>query len=290
VYHHGIMSDNNVCCPAKEGDVAVFGYEDFWATSYTQFGQQFDDLRELMQLAQEMVKAADKKATEPVEKLVCDFARVVMTGACEVIVLCGNGCGAGAMKVVRGMYETQWTAEYMRQNPSEVEDYIEFSKIIMRRKLDWLTENDPVAAARVSPEVTQQIEKEYQQVRGRFSDGRDRVRWLWSDKSIREIAKSIGREIEYELPYANACAIHHVNFEGLAAHLVQQEGELQFQPPPSTHWIAKALVAAYANLLKILGTLNGCCALGCDPQLKNAVDRFSMWSKSNVLGGDARGY
>src|SRR4051812_9926528 len=75
VYHRGIMSENKAMCSAKERDTAVFGYEDFWATSYAQFGQQFDDLRELMRLEQEMVKAADQKATEAVEKLVCDFAR-----------------------------------------------------------------------------------------------------------------------------------------------------------------------------------------------------------------------
>lgn len=276
------MSENNVCCQAKEGDAAVFGYEGFWATSYTQFRQQFDDLRELMQLEQEMVNAADAKATEPVEKIICDFAGVVMTGACEVIVLCGNGCGAGAMKVVRGMYETQWTAEYLRQNPNEVEDYIEFSKVILRRKLDWLKENDPVATGRVSPETTQQIEKDYQQVKERFTDERGRERRLWSDKNIRDLAKSIGREAEYELPYAIACAIHHLNFEGLAAHFVRQEDELQFEPPPSTHWIAQALVAAYVNLLRILVTLNDCCALECDAQLENAGLRFSKWRRSGA--------
>jgi len=45
-----IVSDNNVNCQAKGGDVAPFAYEDFWATSYAEFGQQFADLRELMQL------------------------------------------------------------------------------------------------------------------------------------------------------------------------------------------------------------------------------------------------
>jgi len=54
-----------------------------------------------------------------------------MTGACEVIVLCGHGCGAGAMKVVRGMYEAQWTAEYLRRNPNEVDDYLDFLKIML---------------------------------------------------------------------------------------------------------------------------------------------------------------
>jgi len=54
-----------------------------------------------------------------------------MTGAGEVIVLCGNGCGAGAMKVVRGMYEAQWTAEYLRRNPNEVDDYLDFLKIML---------------------------------------------------------------------------------------------------------------------------------------------------------------
>jgi hypothetical protein len=280
VYDHGIMSDNNFCPPAKERDGAAFGYDDFWATIATQFGQQFGDFGELIQLGQEMIVVADEKATQPVERLVCDFVRVAMTGACEVIVLCGNGCGMGAMKVVRGMYETQWIAEYLRQNPDKAADYIEFSKVLVRRELDWLTENDPVAIGRVSPERTQEIESNYQQVRGQFIDGRGKERRLWSDKSLRDIAKSIGREGEYDVPYTSACDIHHLSIKGLGEYFVQREGEFQFEPPPSTHWVRKALIAAYANLLQILNTLNDCCDLGRGAQVENATHRLSAWQGS----------
>jgi len=102
---------------------------------------------------------------------------------------------------------------------------------------------------------------------------------LWTNKSIREIAKSVGREREYERPYAVACAIRHLNFEGLLAHYAQQEGELQFETPPSTRWIRKALVAASKNLLRILDTLNECCALGYDAQLEDVRHSFSIWRK-----------
>jgi hypothetical protein len=281
VYDRGIMSDNNFCPRTKERDGTAFGYDDFWATSATQFRQQFEDFDHLIQLGQEMINAVDGKVAERIEKLICDFVRVVMTGAYEVIVLCGNGCGMGAMKVVRGMYETQWIAEYLRQNPDKAEDYIEFSKVLVRRELDWLTEKDPVASGRVPPERTQEIESNYQQVRGQFSDGRGNERWLWSERSIRQIAKSIGREGEYDLPYARACDIHHLNIKGLSEYFVQREGELQFEPPPSTHWVRQALIAAYTNLLQILNTLNDCCDLGRSVQVEDATHRFSLWESQS---------
>ncbi len=81
-----------------------------------------------------MVKAAEDGATEPAEKVICALTRTTITGACEVVVLCGNGCGVGAMKIVRGMYESRWTAEYLRRHPAEVEGYLESSN---EGRLTW---------------------------------------------------------------------------------------------------------------------------------------------------------
>jgi hypothetical protein len=174
------------------------------------------------------------------------------------------------MKIVRGMFESQWTAEYLYRHPEEVEDYIEFSKVIIWRKLHWQLDNIPEKARSISPEVTNRIENEFKQVKRRFSNGRGCVRWEWSKKRIRAIAVDIGRSMQYELPYAIACSIHHGNFEGLSAHFPEGSGEMEFMPPPSTQWIGKALLAAGMNVWFVLNTLNDSYGLGFDAQLDAA--------------------
>ncbi len=135
----GNMSDANHLrgeVPAKPAGI-VFGFEEFWPKVYAQFKPQFEAIANLMHLGDGMMKAAEESADEPVKNVICALTGATLTGVCEVVLLCGNGCGTGAMKIVRGMYESRWTAEYLRRNPKKVEDYLEFRKILLWRRLHW---------------------------------------------------------------------------------------------------------------------------------------------------------
>lgn len=176
------------------------------------------------------------------------------------------------MKIVRGMYESRWTAEYLRRNPKETGDYLEFSKVLVWRKLLWLQENDPAKACNMPKDAIKQISGEYEKVKPRFTNKRGEVRWQWSEKSLRQMATEIGHKLEYELPYNQACSIHHGNFEGMAAHFLMDGDGMEFSAPPSTQWVGKALLAAQTNLWFALNTLNDCCRIGFDTQLESAAN------------------
>ena len=253
----------------------VFGYEDFWQTSYARFQGLFDALRQLILLGNDVLAAGDACAVDPVQKLLCNFVRMTVNAACEVIILCGNGCGAGAIKIVRGMYETQWTAEYLRQNPQEAENYLEFGKVIIWRKLQWMRQNHPAGTIGLSAEVIQEIEDNYRNAAPRFTGKNGKVRHRWSEKSIGEIAKCIGKQLQYELPYSIACSIHHSNFEGLTAHFEHDQDSVEFAHPPTERWIERALIAAASNVYFVLKTLNNCCGLGFATQIDEEGNQLS---------------
>ncbi len=251
---------------SSERPVAVFGYEDFWPKVYKDFKGQFDAVIELLQLGNKMVEAAENIAAEPVKRIICALSRVTITGACESLLLCGNGFGTGAMKIVRGMYESRWTAEYLRQHPKEVKNYLDFSKVLLWRRLEWAQDYKADSVQRSDME---KAEADYQMVKGRFTDGKGKVRQQWFKKSIRAMAKKIGREKEYNLPYSIACSIHHCNFEGLAAQWKSDEGEATPDVAPSEAWVNRALIAVRTNLWFVLNTLND--AYGLDFQEKLAA-------------------
>ena len=259
---------------------AVFGFEDFWPRAYAEFRRQFDAIKELMRLADDMLLAAESKVATPITNLISDLTRMTLSGACEAILLCGNGCGAGAMKIVRGMYESRWTAEYLHRNPAEVAKYVEFSKVLLWRKLVWLQNDNPAKASSIPQEVTKRIEDEFNQVKPRFENGRGRVRWQWSEKTIRQIAQDIEREAEYDLPYSVSCSIHHGSFEGLLAHFDFEREETAFVPPPSIQWIEEALLSVHVNVWFALNTLNDSCALTFDAQLDAAQPTLSHLARS----------
>jgi len=258
----------------------VFGFAEFWPKVYGQFNRQFEAIADLMRLGDEMVKTAEEGAAEPVKNVICALASATMAGACEALLLSGNGCGMGAMKIVRGMYESRWTAEYLRRHPKETEDYIEFSKVILWRRLEWLQGHDPSNANVIDSSVKSKVEDDFDQVKARFPDGRGKVRFQWSKKSIRAIAKEIGREKEYDLPYAIACSIHHGNFEGLSAHFAFEDGEITRDPPPSRAWVRTALLAVHVNLWFVLGTLNDSCGLNFHETLDDAHNVLvNVWKR-----------
>jgi Family of unknown function (DUF5677) len=182
------------------------------------------------------------------------------------------------MKIVRGMYESRWTAEYLRRHPDEVDDYLEFSKILAWRRLHWLQENRPSEGSRVSPALAKRGEDDYNQAKARFTDGKVRARLQWSAKSIREIAKDIGREEEYEVPYAMACSIHHDNFGGLSTLFSSTGGAVVPDPPPSMAWVKQALIVAHTNLWFALNTVNDCCKLDFLEKLEGVrQDHANVW-------------
>lgn len=259
---------------------AVFGFEDYWPNIYARFEKQFRAIRDLIDIANMMIGEAENCAKGPVQGVVCALTRATMAGVSEALLLCGNGCGAGAMKIVRGIYESRWTAEYLRRHPDEVQDYLEFGKVIVWRRLKWLSEYRPSGTF----PIPKQVEDDYDRVKARFKDRNGRLRNRWSQKDIGAIARDIDKENEYELPYAMACSIHHTNFEGLKT-LFSFSGERATpNPPPSVLWVDDALCTAHTNLLFALDTINECCELDFQPQILEAEQRHAnAWSGRGAI-------
>lgn len=96
------MSDANHLSgeiPAKQAGI-VFGFEEFWPKVYAQYKPQFDAIGDLIRLANQMLQVAEESDAEPAKNVIRVLTGATLTGACEAVLLCGNGCGTGAMKIV----------------------------------------------------------------------------------------------------------------------------------------------------------------------------------------------
>jgi hypothetical protein len=261
-------------------ETVSFGYQDFWPQADKAYRQVFLSCERLTALANELSAAADVKATEPVEKAVHFLVRLTVFGMNEAILLCGNGCGAGGMKIVRGMFESSTLAEYLRLNPKQVEDYIDFGRILAWRRYQWTLTNKPKVAKRFPAETVKDIEDEYNRVKASFTNSKGRLRNQWTLKTIGEISDEIGRTDQYELVYSLACSIHHANAEGLLSYMKMKDESIAMDGPPSFEWTGEALIAAHTYFLLALDTLNDCCKLGFDDRIKAAAKEFKdVWTK-----------
>jgi hypothetical protein len=94
------------------------------------------------------------------------------------------------------------------------------------------------------------------------------------------MAEELGRRDQYDLIYGLASSIHHTNFEGILAGFRLEDSEIVPDLPPSMKWVREALVAAHANLLFSLITLNDSCKLGFSDNLMRAQQAFEEEWKS----------
>jgi hypothetical protein len=262
----------------SSSDEIRFGYPDFWPKVHEVYGPVFCSFTHLADLTGQMLLSADERIATPVENAIHFLTRLTAFGFNDALLLCGNGSGTGAMKIVRGMFETTTLAEYLRLNPAEVDDYIDFGRVLSWRRYQWMLARNPEAAKRFAPDKVIELEREYNLVKGRFANKKGVVRNQWTTKSLGKMAEEIGRTDQYELVYSLGSSMHHANFEGLTGYVEMKEGAVTMDGPPSLAWVGSSLIAAHTYLLFALDTLNQGCKLAFDEKLTAAGDKFQgLW-------------
>lgn len=255
-------------------EIVSFGFEDFWPQASKEYADVFHTIARLLAVVNEALDAAEKKPRELLDISVIALVRMTGFAMNDVMLLCGNGSGIGAMKIVRGMFETSTLAEYLRQNPNEVADYVDFGAVLAWRRLHTLKGEKRNS---MTPEQVKQLEDEYDSVKARFTTN-GKVRYNWTTKKLWKMAQELGRSESYDLVYGLACSLHHANFEGLMGYHEMKDGKLEMTGPPSFAWTGAALVAAHENLWRALKTFNDGCKLGFDAQVESTSAEFNkLW-------------
>jgi uncharacterized protein DUF5677 len=267
-------------------EVTPFGFPDFAPTLLAKYGPALRLANAHSHLVNEMVAALPKEMKVE-QAVIYGLVRMATTGWVELLILVGNGAGLGAMKIARGMFETSVVAEYLRQFPAEIEDYLEYFHILSFKRIE--TYRQHAAGLGVPPpedvpkERLEKIEKDFHRVKSRFQDRKGRIRSQWNKHPISYMAEKIGRKNQYEMTYSLAASIHHGSFEALMAHLSGDGSEFDVDSPPSLEWIDQALLDGHLYLLQALDTLNDLLKLSFDERLRLAGEDFQeVWRKPPV--------
>jgi len=226
----------------------VFGFEEFWPKVYGAYRSALEAVADDLQLAVEMFNAAQAKMSQPLERAVYLLVSMTATGLHELLILAGNGAGVGAMKISRGMFESAVMAEYLSRNGSEVDDYHEYGRVLMWKRVQQYPEG-------FTAEKIREVEDEYNRVKPRFTNKNGTVRNRWNKNSIYSMACTMGREKQYELPYSIAASMHHSNFEAMLSHIKGKGNTLSVEELPSMKWVMQALISGHVYLLQALETL-----------------------------------
>jgi Family of unknown function (DUF5677) len=234
-----------------------FGIPDEWvefAEDHKLFLERFPNLKEAMNVA--FVRQG--ATSEPVDRVVFFSGRLCTEDFMEILLLCGNGYGIGALKIVRGMYERCVTARYLHAHTEETEGFFDFYWLSQFKLAQAI--KDTFGEDVLPKDKVEELKSNRDRVRTRFmvrvceKCGATGENFTWTKLDFVSMAReagSIGQLIVpgYYLPIRQA----HSTVAALLSRLIDtKDGGLTFDEGPQREQADDALITAHNILLNIL--------------------------------------
>ena len=236
---------------------AQFGLRQEWthfAESHRLFLERYPNL----QLELETAFIRTGTTSEPVDRLVFFGGRLCAEDFMEILLLCGNGYGLGAMKILRGMYERVVPGRYLHAHSEETEAFFDFYWVSLYKLSRAIREKFGEAA--VPMDKFEETQTNYHKVGERFmvSDckecGTKRPNYTWSKLDFVSMAYATGptgdRIVDaYYIPTQYA----HSTVAAILARLREGTGGgVTFDAGPQRSMADVALISAHNLMLNVL--------------------------------------
>ncbi len=247
--------------PADEALNVAFGLKEEWqhfSQTFLPFLKVQPALLELF----EPVFLRTMRTSSKAETVVYSLGRLILEEFTEILLLCGNGYGVAASKILRGMYERAVTAAYLAKYPEEVDAFLRYHKIHMGKMLKHV---DPSDLKEVfSEEKVSAIESEYEEARKDFQEpvckkcGTTRTLSSWSRLDTLSMAKKADKKLarQYLYCYFLPTLQIHSTMQALFEQMKYSGATLTFDPDAQRHAVEVAMEAAHLLILEVMDAQN----------------------------------
>lgn len=224
------------------------------------------------------------------QRMVYFLGRLAVEEFMEILLLCGNGYGIGAQKLLRGMYERAVTSNYLFKHPDEAKDFQDYSRITDYRLLESLRASG--AGDIISKELAGAIEADYGQVKTRFTVtackkcDTTRINHSWNKKDLVSMARE-SDSLWALLPYAYQVPTRELHstmnsiFSRLDDEAISNSEGLIFDSSAQRAKADSTLRVAHLVLLSVLNVQKECFNIAeLEPLLKICMEDVSSTPKS----------
>jgi hypothetical protein len=259
----GLVKD--LCRAGDAMEMMGFGSQEEWERfniRFPKFVEKYGALELVRDKVFQRSGVGDK-----LQRVIFGLGRVCSEDFQQALILCGNGFGIGALQIIRGLYERQTTAAYLIRHPEDLDDFLDYHFVQMRRGLNharkMYTGDDFIKL--VPKERQDQIEQDYQAVINRFTEkvcekcNTTKPMASWSKHSTPELARRAERGLAelYYVHYFQPTMFSHSSVYSLLARLREnEEGMPVFDNEGQRKHIPDALVAAHLLLIHVLDMHN----------------------------------
>lgn len=278
--------------PKRNRGSILYGYPEEWksfAERRSEFVLRFVNLEKAIDAVFKRIQ----KTTGPSDKIIYFLGRLGVEEFSEILLLCGNGYGIGAQKLLRAMYERAVTARYLVTHPNEIKNYMDFHRVSDHKILQA---TKSLGGTVFSEEQAERIERDYEAVREQFLITKckecktTRLNHTWSKTDVVAMA----RESEdlwglilhaYHLPTREFHSTMGAILSRLdAGHAVRDKG-LIFDSAAQRGRADVAIFCAHAILLNILHLQAEYFQLKeLEPLLQTCNEDFALIAKAHPLG------
>jgi hypothetical protein len=219
--------------------------------------ERFDNLTRAINMAFTRVQMM----SEPADKFVYFYGRMCAEDFMEILLVCGNGYGAAAMKLLRSMYEHSVTLRYLHEHPEEVGVFMKYHRIQQYKLMKPILET--FGEGVLPADTVEEVESRYAEVKADFlitdceKCGTKRLNHTWSKLDFVSMAKksgAIGTLIVpgYFLPLRHA----HTTFGGLSERVEIVDDRMGFYAEAQPDMADQALLTAHNCILNVLEVQN----------------------------------
>ncbi len=187
----------------------------------------------------------------------------------ELLLLAANGCGHGAMKILRSMLETTIDAEYLRLHPEGFAYYLNWSHAEQWKVYESIRDTAPPEYELISAEEVERARAEYAGMPPRTIELRKRRRWC--AVNLREEADLAGLGQLYGLLNPLASTLLHGGMYSLMLHFKPSDVH-RIDVPPDLKWCQQAVVGGHSCLLQNISTLSAGLQIQPEPSIE-ALER-----------------
>lgn len=180
---------------------------------------------------------------EMVDIVVLSLGNLCVDDFSEILLLCANGFGNGALKILRGLYEKLVEARYLHMHPEEADAFWNFHAVKLSKM--QLTE----ALKKIDPDG---------KILDRFKvapkgGGRRRIQSSWTSKDFVSRANEVGLGEHDRTAYYLPLEFAHPSVQAILSNLEVKDGSLNVKTDvPQRETAVIALAAAHFLILEVL--------------------------------------
>ncbi len=231
-----------------------------------------------------------------VDYLIFGLGRVCAEDFEQILNLCGNGFGIGALQMLRSMYERQVTAAYLSNHADEADAFVEYDYIHTRKLVSQFKQvykHEPeILNGIVSEEEQVEIENNYAKFRPKFQKTKcetcqtteDMFSWTKLDlPSMALKSEQPALKDMYPYSYFMPLLMGHSTFKSVEARVVfREDGSFSFESEGQQKAIKRALVLGHHLFLHVLDLQNKHFNLGLDEPLAECEkDYLECWNSED---------